>query len=243
MFVEFFHSVIYYPIYNALALAVSVVPGADLGIAIILITILVKLILFPIAIKASETQHATRTLEPKLKELREKHKEDKTELAKATLALYREAGINPFASILILIIQIPIILGLYWVVYEEGRLAAFDPALLYSFVPMPDTPSILFLGFFDLAKGSIVLSLIVAVTQFVQARLLMPTAPERTGKDLQDDLAASMHIQMRYVFPIVIGVIAYVATAAVAVYFITSNIFGIMQEVIARARHKRNYGQ
>lgn len=241
MILSFFHTVIYYPIYNALAAALSLIPGGDIGIAIILITVLVKLILFPLAVKASQTQHAMRMLEPKMKDLKEKYKDNSQELAKETMALYKEYKVNPFASVLLLLIQIPIILGLYWVIIEEGK-GNFDPSLLYSFVPVPGEVSHNFLGLIPIASGSIILSLIVAVTQFIQARLLMPTKPTATGKGFQDDLAQSMHLQMRYVFPVVIGVISYVGSAAVALYFITSNIFGIMQELIARARHRDTYG-
>jgi YidC/Oxa1 family membrane protein insertase len=239
---SFFHAVIYYPIYNALAAALSLIPGGDLGIAIILITVLVKLILFPLAVKASQTQHAMRMLEPKMKELKEKYKDNNQELAVQTMALYKEYKVNPFASILLLLIQIPIILGLYWVIIAEGKGGNFDPALLYSFVPLPGTVSFNFLGLIPIATGSIILSLIVAGTQFIQARLIMPVKPVATGKGFQDDLAASMHLQMRYVFPVVLGVISFVGSAAVALYFITSNIFGIMQELIARARHQDTFG-
>ncbi len=242
MIAWFFHTAIYYPIYNALAAALSLVPNGDIGLAIILITILIKLILFPLAVKASHTQHAMRGLEPSLKEVKEKHKDDTQELAKATLALYKENGVNPFASVLLLLIQLPIILGLYWVILAEGKGGAFDPALLYSFIPVPAATSFTFLGLIPVAQGSIILALIVAVTQYIQAKLLMPVAPVPTGKGFQDDLASSMHLQMRYVFPIVLGVISYVASAAIALYFITSNIFGIMQELVALRRHRSDNG-
>ncbi|MEK7531265.1 MAG: YidC/Oxa1 family membrane protein insertase [Patescibacteria group bacterium] len=233
----FFHSVIYEPIYNALAFLVSSIPGGDVGIAIILITIVVKLILFPLALKASHTQRSMRALEPQMKNLKEKHKDSSETLARATLALYSEHKVNPFASILILFIQIPVILGLYWVILAESQSTGFDPSLLYSFVTAPEASSFVFLGLIDLAKGSILLSVLVGITQFIQARLMMPNAPEKSGKGFQDDLASSMHIQMRYVLPVVLAVVAYVASAAIALYFLTSNIFGIIQEVVAHRTH------
>lgn len=240
MISSFFHEVIYAPIYNALAFLVLWIPGGDVGLAIILITIVVKLILFPLAVRASRTQHAMRDLEPKLKELREKHKGNAEMLARETLALYRTEKVNPFASILLLLIQLPIILGLYWVILAEGTGSAFDQTVLYSWISAPTTTSFSFLGLIPLAEGSIILALLVAVTQFYQARLMMPVAPVKTGKSFQDDLAASMHLQMRFVFPIVLGVVAYVAGAAIALYFLTANIFGIIQEVVAKRLH---YGQ
>lgn len=242
MFVAFFQTVVYAPIYNALALVVSWVPGGDVGVAIVLITVVVKLVLFPLAVRASRTQRAMRRLQPRMDEIKEKHKDNKQELAKATLALYRAEKVNPFASILILIVQLPVILGLYWVILTEGAGGAFDPAHLYSWVAVPENASFVFLGLIPIAQGSILLAILVAVTQYVQAKLMMPEAPVATGKGFMDDLASSMHFQMRYVFPIILAVIAYVASAAIALYFIVSNVVGIIQEMVAHARHKKEYG-
>ena len=242
MFTSFFHSIIYAPIYNALALLVSWVPYGDVGIAIILITVVVKLILFPLAVKASHTQLAMRTLEPQLKEVRDKHKGNSQEIALKTLALYKENKVNPFASFLLLLLQLPVILGLYWVIWAEGKEGAFDPAILYSWVTAPDVSSFTFLGLIPIAQGSIVLCILVAISQYILSKLMMPTAPAPSGKSFQDDLAKSMHLQMRYVFPVILGVISYVATAAIALYFVTSNIFGIIQELVARQRHKETHG-
>ncbi len=230
---SFFHSVIYLPIYNALAAAVSAVPGGDVGLAVILITVCIKLLLFPLALKASQTQREMRVLEPKLKEIREQHKGNNEALARATLELYRAHRINPFASFLTLFIQIPVILGLYWVILAEAKAATFDPTLLYSFVPVPESASFIFLGILPLAGSSLVLAGLVGITQFIQAWLMMPAAPASTGKQFQDDLAKSMHLQMRFVFPIILAVVGYIAGSAIALYFITSNMFGIVQELIA----------
>ena len=242
MFAAFFHSVIYLPIYNALALFVSWVPSGDVGLAIVLITVLVKVILFPLAVRASHTQLAMRALEPQLKALREKYKDTPQDLALKTMALYKENKVNPLASFLVVLVQLPVILGLYWVIWADSKTGVFDTHLLYSWVTQPQVTSFVFLNIIPLAGGSLVLSALVALTQYALSQLMMPTAPEKTGKAFQDDLATSMHLQMRYVFPILLGVISYVATAAIALYFLTSNIFGIMQEFAARRRHRESHG-
>lgn len=240
MFVSFFTNFIYIPIYNALAFLVSAIPGGDVGVAIILITIVVKVVLFPLAVKASHTQIAMRALEPELRALRERYKNNNQDLALKTLALYKEKKVNPFASILVVLIQLPVIFGLYWVIWKE-RSGIFDTALLYSFVTPPDVVSFAFLGLIPIGVGSIGLAVLAGITQYYLSRLMMPTAPVSTGKSFQDDLATSMHLQMRYVFPVLLGVIAYVATAAIALYFITSNIFGIIQELVAQERHNKEH--
>lgn len=218
-------------------------PAGDVGLAIILITVLVKVILFPLAVRASHTQIAMRALEPQMKELRERYKNNAQELALKTMALYRENKVNPFASFLIILIQLPVIFGLYWVIWADSKSGIFDPTLLYSWVTGPQVSSFVFLDLVPLAEGSVILAVLVGLTQYYLSRLMMPAAPEKTGKAFQDDLATSMHLQMRYVFPILLAIISYVATAAIALYFLTSNIFGIMQEFAARRRHnKEMYG-
>lgn len=237
-----FDATIYHPIYNALAFLVNIVPGADVGIAIILLTIVIKLILFPLSMVAVRTQIIMRELDPKLKELRKELKDKPEELARKTLALFKENRVNPFASILLIIIQLPVIIGLYFVFFNEGNGGGFDPNILYSFIAEPMNASFSFLGLVDLTSSSIVLALLVAASQYVVSRMMMPTAPEQPDgekRSFQADLQKSMHVQMRYVFPIVIGVIAYVISAAVALYFLVSNLFAIGQEIYVKRTHKK----
>ena len=113
MISTFFHAVFYNPIYNALVALVALIPGSDVGIAVILVTIVIGLILLPFSLSAARTQRAMKVLEPKIKELKERHKSSKEKEALETLALYREAKVNPFASILTVFIQIPVLLALY----------------------------------------------------------------------------------------------------------------------------------
>ncbi len=241
MIETFFSAVVYYPIYNALAAAVLIVPYGDVGLAIVLITILVKLLLFPLALKASHAQHTMRKLEPELRKIRDENKDNSAELAKKTLALYSQNGISPFSSFLLLLIQIPVILGLYWVILAESQVGGFDPSYLYPFIPVPTVSSFNFLGLIPIRESSILLAIFVAISQYFQAKFMMPTPPVATGKQFQDDLASSMHLQVRYVLPFVLGIVSYTFGAAISLYFITSNLFGIMQEVVASKRLKKSH--
>ncbi len=239
---SFFHTAIYQPIYNALAFIIGVVPGGDVGIAIVIITLLVRLVLFPLSLSAIKTQISMRAIDPELKTLREKLKDNKEELARQTMALFKENNINPFASFLLILVQLPIIIGLYLVLQHESKIVAFDPSVLYSFVHAPEQASLLFLGFVDLTGKSIVLAGIVAITQFIYARLMTPPTAGSSSKSkqppsFQDDLAKSMNLQMRYVFPLVIGVVAYAASSAIALYFLIGNLFSIGQELAIRRMH------
>ena len=172
-------------------------------------------------------------IEPELKVIRDSLKDNKEEQAKAMMALYKKYGINPFASILTILIQLPIVVTLFWV-FHNKTLLTVDPSLLYSFVSVPMTISPLFLGLITITGTSIVLAVLTALTQYLLALYAIPAAPKQSDdKSMQADISRAMTLQMRYVFPIIMGFIAY-ASGAIAVYFITSNLFGIVQEYFVR---------
>lgn len=230
MISTFFHAVFYNPIYNALVALVALVPGSDVGIAVILLTIVIRLVLLPFSLSAARTQLAMKTLEPKLKELKEKHKGDKEKEALETLALYREEKVNPFASILTVFIQIPVLLALYWVFLYEP-LSAINTARLYAFTPIPSSVSFEFLGLILITGKSLVLAILAGLTQFLQAHMaLQGTMKPSTGGGMQGDFQKVMGMQLKYVFPFIIGTISYTASSAIALYFITTNLAGAVQE-------------
>ncbi len=239
--VSLFHDIVYQPIYNALALVIGIVPGGDMGIAIIVVTLLVRVILFPLSLASIRTQIVMREIDPELRRIRETHKDNREELARRTMALFKEKRVNPFAGFLFILIQLPIIIGLYMVLMSESAVVSFDSSLLYPFVVVPESASLMFLGVIDLAGKSLLLAALVGITQFLYARF-MPTPPVSksgtgTTPSFQDDFARSMHIQMRYVFPILMAGVAYFTSAAIALYFIVSNVFSIGQELLVRRIH------
>ena len=113
--VAFFKIVLYQPLLNALVLITALVPGGDVGVAIIFLTIVVKILLIPLSTKALETQEKMRDLEPKLRVIREKYKNDKRVQAERTMELYKTEGMNPLSGLMLTIIQIPILIALYFV--------------------------------------------------------------------------------------------------------------------------------
>ncbi len=230
MISTFFHAAFYDPIYNALVALVALVPGSDVGVAVILLTIGIRLVLLPFSLSAARTQLAMKDLEPKIKELKERHKGNKEKEALETLALYREEKVNPFASIIMVIIQIPVLLALYWVFLDES-FSAIDTARLYGFTPIPGTVSFEFLGLISMAGKSIVLAVLAGLTQFLQAHLaLSGTMKPSVGGGMQGDFQRIMGLQLKYVFPFLIGTISYTTSSAIALYFITTNLAGALQE-------------
>lgn len=238
---ELFSTLITDPLYNALILMVSVVPAHDIGIAVILLTVLVKLILFPLAAKASRTGRVMKRLEVPLRDIQTRFKHDRMLQAQKTMELYREHKVNPFSTVLVLFIQLPIILGLYFVFYKGG-FPTVDPERLYAFItPSLTSINMQFLSLVDLSGRSLLLAIFAGVTQFFYARA-MPTAASLGEKgSLSAQFAESMQIQVRYVLPVIIGVVAYSISAAVALYWITSNMFGIVQEYLLARKDRQEH--
>ncbi len=233
------HTFFFDPIYNSLVLFIDIIPGGDVGFAIICTVVLVKTVILPISLKAARTQLAMREIEPKLNEIKEKYKNEREIQAVKTMELFREAEVNPFLSIVLLFIQIPIVIALYFAVYKGGGVALplINTELLYTFIPTPETVNMIFLGFMDITLKSLPLALIAGVTQFIHTHLSLPPQKPRDPKaepNFKDDFARSMHIQMKYVMPILITVVAYTISAAIALYFTISNLMAIAQEYIVR---------
>ena len=241
MFGWIWHTFFFDPVYNGLVFFIDIVPGGDVGLAIIFTTIVVKVILLPLSLKAARTQFVMREIEPKLNELREKFKDKREQQARAMMDLYKEAGINPFSSILLLFVQIPIIIALYLAVYRGGGvpLPEINSSLLYSFISIPESVTMLFLGIIDVAGRNLPLAVLAGVTQFIHTNLSLPKQKPRDKNaepNFKEDFARSMQLQMRYVMPLIIFFVAYTISAAIALYFLVSNIVMIAQEYIVRSK-------
>lgn len=230
-----FHNFLYIPIYNLLVFLVDVVPGGDIGLAVVLVTLIVKVVLMPLSLRAVHTQRQMNLIKPQLNELKEKYKKDRQRQAQEMMALYKEHNLRPFASILGVLIQLPIVFALY-LVFSRGAIFNIDPAMLYSFVPLPTAISPLFLGVFTVAGTSLILAVLAALAQFVHAyvSIPVPAASKNTKPSVTEDFGRMMAIQARYFLPLMIGVIAYITSGAVALYFITASLVGLLQEVIVR---------
>jgi YidC/Oxa1 family membrane protein insertase len=244
MISDFFSTVLYEPLYNGLVFLITVIPGGDVGLAIISLTIAVKFALLPLTHKSTKSQAKLKTLEPEAQEIREKHKKDKQEQARKIMELYQKHGVNPFSGCFLLLIQLPIILALYFVFFK-GLADGINTELLYAFVPYTtDTlVNMNFLGTFEMLGKSLILAALAGLTQHFQIRLSFPEQP-KNGKeekpkkdgeiDMREEFAKNMKTQMKYVLPGIIFIVAYQISAAVALYWTTSNIFSIIHELIVR---------
>jgi YidC/Oxa1 family membrane protein insertase len=235
-----FHTVLYQPLYNAFIFLFDVLPWFDAGVLVVVFTILVKLVIFPLSRKAVSAQMELKSVEPELAAIREKYKTDKKEQAKRTMDLYKEKKINPFSGIIVVLIQLPIIFALYYVFLRSG-LPKLNDGLLYSFIARPENINMNFLGLINITHKSYVLALLAGITSFFQIRFSVPAYKKSgdSGKSFKDDLAKSMNTQMRYVFPIIVLFISYSISGVVALYWTTSNLFTLGQEFVIRKKFKQ----
>jgi len=232
-----FNKFFYEPLLNSLVWLIGILPVHDVGIAIIILTILVRFIIFPFTHNATVTQTKMKHLEPELKEIKEKFKNNNQEQTKKIMELYKRHGINPVFGLLALFVQIPILFALYKVFLSGG---GFDASHLYSFVSVPDFINTKFLGLIEMAKRSYFLAVLASVSQFFQMRMSIPPVKKDSGgTSFKDNLAKSMSIQARYIMPLLVFYIALKFSSALALYWTTMNIFAIVHEAIVRKKAEK----
>lgn len=225
---QIFHAFIYQPIYNALILLYNVIPGHDLGVAIILLTVIVRLILYPIAQKQIESQKKLQELQPEIKKVQEKYKNDKEKQGRALMEFYKEKKVNPASGCLPLVIQIVFFIALYRA-FIAGLNFDSGCSDLYGFVACPAGINVKFFGLLDLAKPNVVLAVVAAAGQFIQTKMMMAKTPVSSKKG---DFASVMNQQMLYIGPLLTLFIGLKFPAGLAVYWIANTLFAIGQQYL-----------
>lgn len=232
-----FNTFLVTPLYNTLIALLAAIPGADAGVAIILLTVIVRFVLYPLSKKAVHTQVQMQEIAPALQEIREKYKDNAQLQAQKTLELYRQAGVNPFSGFLVLLIQLPIIFALYRIFLHAG-FPNVDMSMLYSFIQAPESIHTVFLGLIDLTQKSAILALFAAASTYFQIKLAVSkqALPSDGKNSFQNDLARAMQTQMKYIFPVIVFFISYSISGVIALYWLTSNLFTIGQEIVVRRK-------
>ncbi len=245
MFSNLYHTFVFNPLYNGLIFLMDVFPWMDAGIAVIVFTIIIRLILFPLSKKAIVTQVRMKELEPELQKIKTTYKDDRQAQALKTMALYKEKKVSPFSSILVLLIQLPIIFALYSIFINSG-LPKINEALLYPFVSSPIV-DMNFLGLLDIGEKSILMAIIAAIAQYLQLHYSLasmgaknPIARSNSKEPNPMDMAQSMTRNMKYVFPVVVFLISYNISSVVALYWTISSLFTLAQELVVRSHLKKH---
>jgi YidC/Oxa1 family membrane protein insertase len=228
------------PIYNLFIAIVGVVPHGDVGLAIITLTLLMRLVLYPVFTASIRTQMGMSAMQGDIEALKEKHKDNKEMLAREQMALFKKHKVNPLAGFGALFIQLAVMIALYFALFH-GKLPAVDTAFLYPFVSVPAAISTSFFGLLDLLTPyHLFLAIIVALTQYAAIWLTigrMPN-PHPPGSD-KAAIARMQNNLMLYFMPLVMGITSFSLAAAVGVYFVASNVFSLGQEWLIRRQLKR----
>ncbi|TSC75918.1 MAG: preprotein translocase subunit YidC [Parcubacteria group bacterium Gr01-1014_30] len=235
--VNAFNLTLYQPLFNALILLYEYFPGRDFGLAVIVLTLLIKVILYPLGVQAIRAQKNLAQLQPKVEALQKKHKDDKEKLVKETLELYKKEKINPLSGFLPILIQLPILIAIYQVFWR-----GFGPeqmAYLYRFVPRPEQFDTTFLGALDLASPNFFLAALAGVTQFFQTKMITPTPKVGVGASPKTaDFSKMMQKQMLYFLPAVTVLILWKLPSAIGLYWAATSLFTILQQhLVSRKVH------
>lgn len=241
--------VIYRPLFNLLVYLYDIIPGQDIGLAIISLTILVRLALYKVNGKAIKGQRELQEIQPEIKEIQTKYKDDKEKQAKELMAIYQKHKISPFSGCLPLLIQFPIIIALYQVFLNGFRDESL--ALLYAFVPNPGhLEAVSFGGIINLANPNVFLALLAGILQYYQTKGLMDMAnkkkaetppkseEEKTPEEKMQDFTQALSKNMMYTMPIITFVFGLTLPSGLALYWSVTTLFAIVQQYFIIKKRK-----
>ncbi|MEK7068241.1 MAG: YidC/Oxa1 family membrane protein insertase [Patescibacteria group bacterium] len=226
-----FETILVKPIYNAFILLTGLMPGSDAGLAIIAVTILMRIVLYPVFTSAIRTQLGMAAMQPELESIKEKYANNREQLAREQMALFKRYKVNPLSGIASFAVQLVVMLALYFALFREG-FPAVDQDLLYSFVHAPAVISTTFFGLIDLlTPNHLILSVLVALSQFAAIKLTLRRTPSQ--KSLTAEKAQVQRMQQNlllYFMPGLMGVFSFFFPGAVGLYFLASNLLSLGQE-------------
>ena len=225
---ELFDLLLFQPLFNLLVFFYNIVPGHDLGVAIILLTVLIKVVLYPLSHQSIKSQKALQDLQPKMEEIKKQHRDNKEAQARALMELYKREKVNPLSSCLPLLIQLPFLIAVFHV-FSRG-LSSESLGLLYPFIQNPGQLNSLSLGFFDLTKPNLFLAGLTGLSQFWQSKMLVNKKQPKIPGAKDEDMMAAMNKQMLYFMPIITVVIGASLPAGLILYWLVTTLLTVLQQ-------------
>lgn len=232
---QIYNEILFRPLFNLLVGVADLLPGHNLGLAILVVTVLVRLILLPFSLHqarhAAHQQKKMTDLKTELKKINERFQHDAAARSQATLELYRRAGLNPAAGCLPLLIQLPVLIALYRVF-----LSGVGPATahyLYSFISLPTNLSPVFFSI-DLTIPNLLLAILAGLTQFFQMRTMQPTPSQPGADEKSAQMMATMQRNMAFIFPVMTVFITLRLPAALALYWVATTLFALGQQALLK---------
>lgn len=224
-----FNTLLYQPIFNLLIFFYNIIPGHDIGLAIILLTILIRIILWPLSAKSLKSQKSLQSLQPKLEELKRKYKDKKEELAKATMEFYRQEKVNPFSSCLPVLIQLPFLIAVFQVFRDGFRQENLK--MLYFFVDNPGAINPLSLGLVDLSQPNTILAGLAGLAQFWQVKMMITKKQPKVSGSQDENMMVAMNKQMIYFMPIVTIVFGLSMPGGLTLYWFVTTVLMALQQI------------
>lgn len=229
---QIFLTFFYQPLLNLLVFLYNSIAFRDLGVAIILLTIVIKVVLYPLSKKAIVSQKAMQDLQPKINEVKAKYKDDKQQQSIALMALYKDNKINPFSSCLPILIQLPFLIAVFRI-FRDGLNEHLN--LVYSFIFRPETINHLAFGFIDLAQPNVYIAVLAGLAQFVQAKMMMAKKDKKVvDKNIVDkkdeDIATIMNKQMLYLMPAITVFIGISLPGGLTFYWLIVTLLTALQQ-------------
>jgi YidC/Oxa1 family membrane protein insertase len=232
-----FQIIFYQPILNLLVFLYNIIPGHDIGLAIVLLTIIIKLVLLPLSKQSIKSQKALQDIQPKIDEIKKKYSNDKEGQSRAMIELYKENKVNPFSSCLPLLIQLPFLFAVFRV-FRTG-LSNGSLQLVYSFIPKPETINPIAFGFIDLSKPNAYLAVLAGLAQFWQTKMMTTKKPEVKSEGAKDEsMMAMMNKQMLYMMPAMTVFIGLTLPGGLSLYWFVFSLFSALQQVYVFRRTK-----
>jgi YidC/Oxa1 family membrane protein insertase len=232
-----FQTLLTQPLYNGFIALIGIMPGGDVGLAIIVLTFIIRFLFYPIFASQIRTTMGMQAMQGELEELKEKYKNDVAEQNKQVMGLYKKYKVNPLSLILSLFIQLPIFFALYYTFFHT-KLPEINLSLLYPFVHAPQTVNVHFLHLLDLTMANnILLVIVVAALQFLVMYLTLARTNKHSPKNLSEEKRLAMKMQQNvslYMLPAIIAMVAYTTPAAVGLYFAAGSVVSIGQEWLIR---------
>ncbi|RJR30983.1 protein translocase component YidC [Candidatus Parcubacteria bacterium] len=235
---EFFNAILYQPILNVLVFLYNIIPGHDIGLAIVLLTVIIKLILYPFSLKSIKSQKALQEIQPKIEELKKKFSNQKEKLAAEMMRLYREEKVSPFSSCLPLLIQLPFLLAVYQV-FRTG-LSSESLGYLYPFIENPGRLESVSKFFFslDMARPNIWLAVLTGIIQFWQSKMMITKKQPSVPGSQDEKMLTMMNRQMLYFMPIMTVFIGFQLPSGLVLYWLTTTLLMILQQYLLFRKDK-----
>lgn len=237
---DIFSVLLYQPLYNVLVVLFNAFPWGGVGLAVILITVLIKIALLPFNYKTLKSQKEMQEIQPKINEIRQTYKDDQAKMAQELMAVYKTHKVNPFASCLPMVVQLIVLLVFYQVL--RAGIQTIDQNMLYAFVHNPGSLSHMFLGI-DLSRVSVTLAAVAAVAQFFQAKQMItsrpPAAVREKSETLDEDMMAVTNKTMVYMLPIVIFIVGATSVpGGLTLYMLVSTVMTYIMYAVFLGKKK-----